>query len=80
MLGKPKVIDLPHSETKLLSPGAANHLEEVLVHLKSQPNFQKPYLVSAIIEPKLEDIFARNKALNQISYVVKMVHGHFGWI
>jgi len=60
-----KVIDLPHSETKLLSPGTANYLEEILVHLKSQPNMQKPYLVSAIIEPKLEDIFARNKALNQ---------------
>ena len=60
-----KLIDLPSSETKLLSPGAANYLEEVLVHLKSQTNVKKPYLVSEVIEPKLEDIFIRNKALNQ---------------
>jgi len=60
-----KLIDLPNSETKLLSPNAANYLEEVLVHLKSQPKVQKPYLVSEIIEPKLEDVFTRNKALNQ---------------
>lgn len=60
-----KFVNLPNSETKLLSPDTAEYLEAVLVHLKSQPNLQKPYLVSEIIEPKLEDIFARNKALNQ---------------
>merc|ERR1719367_2654446 len=58
-----KLIDLPSSEIKLLSPDAANYLEEVLVHLKSQTNDQKPYLISRVIEPKLEDILIRNKAL-----------------
>jgi len=35
------------------------------VYLKSQPNVKKPFLVTEIIEPKLEDIFVKNKALTQ---------------
>lgn len=60
-----KIINLPPnvSDTKMLSPNTAQYLESVLVHLKSQDKLAKPFLVSNIIEPKLEDIFAKNQAL-----------------
>ena len=60
-----KYINLPQSETKVLTPRTSKHLEAILVHLKSQTSLQKPFLVSDIIETKLENIYERNNALQQ---------------
>jgi len=60
-----KYINLPQSETKVLTPKTSKHLEAILVHLKGQTILQKPYLVSDIIETKLENIYERNNALQQ---------------
>ena len=60
-----KYINLPQSETKVLTPKTSKHLEAILVHLKSQTSLQKPFLVSDIIETKLENIYERNNALQQ---------------
>ena len=60
-----KFINLPQSETKVLTPNTSKHLEAILVHLKGQTCLQKPFLVSDILEPKLENIYERNNALQQ---------------
>ena len=60
-----KYINLPQSETKVLTHKTSKHLEAILVHLKGQTSLQKPFLVSDIIETKLENIYERNNALQQ---------------
>lgn len=60
-----KFINLPQSETKVLTPNTSKHLEAILVHLQGQTCLQKPFLVSDILEPKLENIYERNNALQQ---------------
>ena len=60
-----KYINLPQSETKVLTHKTSKHLEAILVHLKGQTLLQKPFLVSDIIETKLENIYERNNALQQ---------------
>ena len=62
-----KYINLPQSETKVLTPKTSKHLEAILVHLKGQTILQKPYLVSDIIETKLENLYERNNALQHIT-------------
>ena len=60
-----KYINLPQSETKVLTPKTSKHLEAILVHLKGQTCLEKPFLVSGVIETKLENIYERNNALQQ---------------
>lgn len=60
-----KYINLPQSETKVLTSKTSKYLEAILVHLKGQTILEKPYLVSDVIETKLENIYERNNALQQ---------------